>query len=61
MPNQHATPMVAWHPKPPGTAEWIRAEAERRGLKLNQLMDEVIADYRSQQDSTTTPDPKEQD
>lgn len=45
MPNQHATPMLGWHP-PAELGAWARAEAERRAVPLKVVLDEALTLYR---------------
>lgn len=52
MPNKHKTPMLGWHP-PAELSEWVKAEAERRGVPYRVLLDEALADYRTKTQTTT--------
>lgn len=46
MPNQHKTKLLGWHPASAEDAAWVRAEAERRGVNLKVVLDEMLAEYR---------------
>jgi hypothetical protein len=55
MPSQHATPLISWRSKDPTLRQWIRNEADRRGVDQKVVLDEMAAEYREKYD----PDPKE--
>jgi hypothetical protein len=46
MPNKHKNPMLGWHP-PAGLSEWVRAEADRRGVPYGEILTEALSDYRT--------------
>ncbi len=50
MPNQHATDLISWRSKDPTLRQWIRDEAERRGMDQKVLLDEMAAEYREKHD-----------
>ena len=52
MPNQHATPMLGWHP-PAELSAWVKAEARRRGVPYKVILNEAVADYRDKHDPDT--------
>lgn len=45
MPNQHKTALLGWHPSSAEDAAWVRTEAERRGVDLKVVLDEMLAEY----------------
>lgn len=47
MHGEHKTPLLGWHPSSAEDAAWIRAEAERRGVKVSALLNEALAAYRA--------------
>jgi hypothetical protein len=48
MPSKHKSPLVGWHP-PADLAAWARAEAERRGVPLSQILTEALAEKRDRE------------
>lgn len=51
MPSQHAQPdLISWRSKDPTLRQWIRDEAERRGVDQKVLLDEMAAEYREKHD-----------
>ena len=55
MPSQHPYVPLSWRSKDPTLRQWIRDEAERRGVDQKVVLDEMAAEYREKHD----PDPKE--
>jgi hypothetical protein len=49
MTGKNATPLIGWHSADPTLKPWIVAEAERRGITVRELLDEVLAAYRDAQ------------
>jgi hypothetical protein len=43
-PSKHKTPLLGWHP-PAELSAWVRAEAQRRGVKLSDLLTEALERY----------------
>jgi hypothetical protein len=50
MPNQHKNKLIGWNPTDPTMKQWIRDEAERRGVDQKVLLDEMAAEYREKHD-----------
>ena len=51
MPSQHAQPdLISWRSKDPTLRQWIRDEAERRGVDQKVVLDEMAAEYREKHD-----------
>lgn len=50
MPNQHKTKLLGWNPTDPTLGPWVRAEAERRGITLRAVLDEMATEYRARHD-----------
>jgi hypothetical protein len=46
MPSQHATSLISWRSKDPTLRQWIRDEADRRGVDQKEVLDEMAAEYR---------------
>ena len=46
MSGQNATPLIGWHSADPTLKPWVQDEAQRRGLTIRELLDEVLAAYR---------------
>ena len=46
MPNQHKHPGITWHPADGTLKPWIEAEADRRGITLKAVLDEMASEYR---------------
>jgi hypothetical protein len=49
MTGKNRYPTVGWHP-PAELADWVRAEAKRRGVSLSDILNEALADYRDKHD-----------
>lgn len=45
MPGKNASPLLGWHP-PAELSAWVRAEAQRRGVRLSVVLNEALAEYR---------------
>jgi hypothetical protein len=45
MPGANKHPLLGWH-CPAELANWARAEAERRGIPLAQVLTEALAEHR---------------
>ena len=45
MPGKNKTPLLGWHPRDPRVAPWIRAEAERRGVTVSTILNEMAEAY----------------
>jgi hypothetical protein len=45
MTGRNKTPLLGWHP-PAELSAWVRAEAERRDVKLSAVLNEAIEAYR---------------
>jgi hypothetical protein len=43
--GRNKTPLLGWHP-PAELSAWVRAEAERRDVKLSVVLNEAIEEYR---------------
>jgi hypothetical protein len=41
-PSKHRSPLLGWHPNPPELAEWVRGKAERRGVPLSTILNEIV-------------------
>ena len=55
MPSQHAQPdLISWRSKDPTLRQWIRDEAERRGVDQKVLLDDALAEYREKHDPNPT-------
>jgi hypothetical protein len=52
MTGKNATPLIGWHSTDPTLKPWIAAEAERRGITVRELLDEVLAAYRKITETT---------
>lgn len=50
MPNQHKNPLLGWRP-PAELSAWARAEAERRGIKVGEILTEALTDYQLSRES----------
>jgi hypothetical protein len=50
MTGKNATPLLGWHP-PAELSAWVRAEAERRGVKLSVVLNEALEAYRASVES----------
>jgi hypothetical protein len=46
MPGKNKTPLLGWHP-PAELSAWVRAEAERRGVRLSVVLNEALEAYRA--------------
>lgn len=46
MPSQHKTKLLGWHPTSAEDSAWVRAEAQRRGVDLKVVLDEMLSEYR---------------
>lgn len=46
MPGKNKTPLLGWHP-PAELSAWVRAEAERRGVTIAQVLTESVEAYRA--------------
>jgi hypothetical protein len=46
MPNQHKTKLLGWHPTSAEDSAWVRTEAERRGVDLKVVLDEMLREFR---------------
>jgi hypothetical protein len=46
MPNQHKNALLGWNPADPTLKPWVKAEAERRGMTIRELLDEALGAYR---------------
>ncbi|MBO0822923.1 MAG: hypothetical protein J2P27_03570 [Actinobacteria bacterium] len=44
MPGKNRNPLVGWHP-PADVAQWLRDEAERRGVSRTVILNEAMAEY----------------
>ncbi len=55
MPGQHKTKLLGWHPSSAEDAAWVRAEAARRGVKLRELLDQMLAEFRARTAVSTKP------
>lgn len=44
--DRHRTPLVGWRP-PAELADWARAESEREGRRLGDLLTEALEEYRA--------------
>jgi len=52
MPNKHKHPYIGWNP-PAELSQWARAEAERRGVPLSQVLNEALEHERERVMSET--------
>jgi len=50
MPNKHKTKSVSWHP-PGDLGPRARAEAERRGVALSDVLTEALAEHLSKHEA----------
>jgi hypothetical protein len=46
MPGKHKTPLLGWHP-PAELSAWVRAEAERRGVRISVVLNEAVEKLRA--------------
>lgn len=44
--DRHKARLLGWHP-PADLAEWVRAEAERQGRRVSDLLTEALGEYRT--------------
>jgi len=49
MPNQHKNPMLACHPDDGTLVEWVKAEAERRGVPRKVIIEEALSEKRQRE------------
>ena len=45
MASRNKAPLLGWHP-PAELSAWVRAEAERRGVKISVVLNEALAAYK---------------
>ena len=43
--GKHKTPLLGWHPSAELSA-WVRAEAERRGVRISVILNKAVKAYR---------------
>jgi hypothetical protein len=48
MTGKNRYPTVGWHP-PAELADWVRAEAKRRGVSLSDILNEALTEKRARQ------------
>ena len=46
MVGKNATPLIGWHSADRTLKPWIESEAERRGMTMRELLDEMASEYR---------------
>lgn len=46
MPGKNKEPLLGWHP-PAELSAWARAEAERQGVTLSEVLTEALKNYRA--------------
>jgi hypothetical protein len=51
LPSQHKVPLLGWHP-PAELSAWVRAEAERRGVRISVVLTEALEEKRAKVAST---------
>jgi hypothetical protein len=51
----HKTPTIGWHSADPSLKPWVQDEAERRGITIRELLDEVVGAYRKRRETATAP------
>jgi hypothetical protein len=54
MADKHKSPLLGWHP-PAGQAARVRAEADRRGVKLSVVLNEMLNDWLDRLDLADVP------
>jgi len=47
MPSKNQPPLLGWHP-PAELSAWVRAEAQRRGVRITVILNEALNAYREQ-------------
>jgi hypothetical protein len=54
MTGKNATPLIGWHSADPTAKPWVKAEAGRRGITERELLDEALAKFRADCETTQT-------
>jgi hypothetical protein len=53
MPNKHKNPMLGWHPKSAELGAWVKAMAKRWGVPYSAIIEDAVAEYRTNHDPET--------
>lgn len=54
MTDKHKSPLLGWHP-PAGQSARVRAEADRRGVRLSVVLNEMLDDWLKRLDVPDVP------